>query len=163
MSDWMKVSEVWEMLNELDERFSSPVHLGTVPDLCCDTMAAVDVINVEKLQTRIDELESSIKWFLRWNLPNRCSLLLRKTGECDDWEARCRAFYSPWSMVKRIEELERENEELQIGKIARLARKVDELTARLEGREHIDSEDCWCHPTIESYDNGDLVIHHKPN
>jgi len=63
----------------------------------------------------------------------------------------------------RIEALEAENEQLKIGKIASLARKVDELQARLDGREHIDTKDCWCHPTMESYENGDLIIHHKPN
>jgi len=25
--------------------------------------------------------------------------------------------------------------------------------------EHVESEDCWCHPTVEHYEYGDVVIH----
>ena len=64
MTNWMKVSDVWEMLDELDERFGNEqdahmVHLGTVPDLCADTMAAVDLANVESLQAKHTGL---LKW-----------------------------------------------------------------------------------------------------
>ncbi len=61
MSDWMKVSDVWDMLDELDDRFGGAtnhkVHLGTVPDLCADTMAAVEIIDVEALQSEKQYIE----------------------------------------------------------------------------------------------------------
>lgn len=33
--------------------------------------------------------------------------------------------------------------------------------AKLE--HHTDSEDCWCCPTIEEHEGGNLIIHNRPN
>jgi hypothetical protein len=67
-SEYIKREHVWKMLNELAERFSSPVALSVVPDLCADTMAAIPTIwhdpesdqqaEIERLTARIEELEA---------------------------------------------------------------------------------------------------------
>ena len=39
-------------------------------------------------------------------------------------------------------------------------RKAERLRMLAGEGVHDESKDCWCHPTVETYPNGDLVIHH---
>jgi len=44
-----------------------------------------------------------------------------------------------------------------------LKSRYKKFDKEINEREHDDSEDCWCCPTIVQYEHGNVIVHNRPN